>query len=99
LLRLAQTDEARMTTHSGTPQASDARERIMKRLESLIEERTALGQAFDAYIKGSLTSTDCITLVDAVLREFVQSADVSPRNAVLLDVVTDAVAQLANHDR
>jgi hypothetical protein len=81
-----------------TSTAGAARQQIMKRLERLVEERAALGEAFEAYIKGSLTSTDCITLVDAVLREFVEVAKVSPRNAALLDVVTDAVAQLANRD-
>jgi hypothetical protein len=87
-----------MNEQPSTPHAGDARQRIMERLERLVADRTALGEAFEAYIKGSLTSTDCITLVDAVLREFVEAANVSPRNAVLLDVVTDAVAQLANRD-
>jgi hypothetical protein len=88
-----------MDDGTGTPPAGDdPRQRLMKRFERLIAERTALGDAFEAYIKGSLTSSDCITLVDAVLREFVEAAQVSPRNAVLLDVVTDAVAQLANRE-
>lgn len=75
--------------------ADAAHERIRKKLDRLVEERTASGNAFDAYIKGTLTSSDCSTLVEVVLRQFEEDGG---RDAVLLEVVADAVAQVANRE-
>jgi hypothetical protein len=87
-----------MQNSASDNEADAARQRIRKKLETLVEERTALGEAFEAYVKGTLTSSDCSTLVDLVLRQFVEDAKVSPRNVALLEVVADAVAQVANRE-
>ena len=81
-----------------TASRETTQQQIAKKLEKLVAERTALGEAFEAYLHGTLTSGECSTLVDVVLQQFVQEAHVSPRSVALLEVVADAVAQLANRE-
>jgi hypothetical protein len=85
-----------MSTKKTKPSA--AQEQIVKRLEALVRERSASVAAFDAYMKGTLTSADCSTLVDVVLRRLREEAKVGDRDLAMLDLVADAVAQLANRD-